>query len=163
MVLDLSLNPFPGNVVSLVAEAMQRIDGDVRVFERPLDPKDPHLSVGVFGALWMPDDDSHEMGHAPSEEPTLSTYQIGVHGLIKAADREPGLRLHSLFAGRIRSVLYRDPALRVGLQALAVNDGLSTERYRRSRVRNQRFMNNEIDKAFVYLSVLDLTIETEML
>ena len=153
---------FPNNVVELLASGLLMVDSDFRVFKRPLRRTDPNYCIGVFGSLWQPDEESLEIGHAAPNEPTLSEYQIGVQILVKDGDEERGLRIHSIASKRARSVLYRREDLRLALRGLAVTDSLgSTERTRRFGVRNQRYMNNDVDGMFVYLSTLDFWLETE--
>lgn len=152
---------FPNNVVELVAAKMQLIDSDFVVLKRPLRPSDPNQSIGIFGTLWMPDESSLEIGGIAPAEPTLSSYQLGVQCLVKDGDEERGLTIHSIMSKRVRSVLYRDEALRVSLGMLYVTDGLSTERAKRWGIRTQRYMNNDIEGKFVYLSTLDYWLETE--
>lgn len=152
---------FPNNVVDLVATFLGTIDTDFMILKRPLRPTDPNQSIGLFGTLWMPDESSYEMGGVAPAEPTLSTYQLGVQCLVKDGDEERGLIVHSIMSKRVRSVLYRDQALRVSLGSLYVTDGLSTERTTRWGIRTQRYMNNDIEGKFVYLSTLDYWLETE--
>lgn len=160
--LTADLPVFPNNIVETVLPFFQGIDVDLTVLKRPLRPSDPNQSVGIFASRWEPEDDSMEIGHIFPGEPTLQRYQIGVQALVKDGDEVRGLAIHSVLSMRIRSVLYRNADLRVGLQALYVTDGFSTERARRWGVRNQRYMNNDIDGKFVYVSTLDFWLETEM-
>jgi hypothetical protein len=160
-VLDVNEPVFPNNAVVLLSDALQGIDEDMTVLRRPLRPSDPDHSIGIFGSLWQPDEESYEMGHRNPSEPTLSSYQLGIQALIKDGDEERGLILHSLLSMRIRSVLYRNEALHVALGSLFVTDGTSVERTRRWGVRNQRYMNNDIEGKFVYLSTLEYWLETE--
>lgn len=160
--LDPDMNVFPNNVVLRIAAALDGIDETVTVFKRALKATDPDLSIGVFPAAWLPQQESLEIGHGFVGEPTLQEYQIGVQSFIKHSDREIGLALHSVLANRVRTVLYRNAALRLSLESLSVVDGDYQERFMRSKIRNQRYMNNEISGKFVYLSVLDYSLETEI-
>jgi hypothetical protein len=153
---------FPNNVVELLEISFQGIDPDLTVLKRPLRPSDPNQCIGVFPALWQPEEDSLEMGHSAPHEPTLAQYQIGIQAFVKDGDEIRGLAIHSILSKRVRGVLYRDQALRVALQSLYVSDGVSTESLRRWGVRTQRYMNNDIDGKFVYVSTLDYWIETEV-
>lgn len=152
---------FPNNVVLLMAVAFESIDPDLTILKRPLRPTDPNQSIGIFGSLWDPDDQSLEIGHRFLGEPTLSRYQIGVQALVKDGDEERGLATHSVFSKRIRSVLYRNQALSVALAGLYVSDDSSREAVSRWGIRTQRYMNNDVEGKFVYLSTLDYWIETE--
>lgn len=153
---------FPSNVLLLLEAAFAGLDPDLTVLKRPLRPSDPNQSIGMWGALWSPEEDSYEIGHIAPHEPTLQTYQIGVQCLVKDGDEVRGLNIHSILSKRIRSVLYRNEPLRVALQSSYTTDGFSTERVRRWGVRNQRYMNNDIEGQFVYVSTLDFWFETEL-
>jgi hypothetical protein len=160
--IDPSELVFPGNVIELMAASFEIVDPDIMIFKRPLRPSDPNMSIGIWGSLWTPEEDSLEIGHSYPGEPTLSSYQIMIQALIKDGDEVRGLAIHSILSKRIRSVLYRNGALHVALQSLNVSDDLSTERARRWGVRTQRYMNNDIEGTFVYLSTLEYWVETEM-
>ncbi len=160
--LDDSQNVFPNNIVAAIASAMAGIDPDTTIKKRPLRPSDPNQSLGIWGALWDPAEESLEIGHSPIGEPTLGTYQIGVQSFIKDGDQERGLRIHSIFAARVRRVLYRDQGLRVSLASMSVIDGPVTESFRRWRVGNQRYMNNDIDGTFVFAATVECFAETEV-
>lgn len=160
--IDDSTTVFPNNVVSLLAVRFQQIDADLTILKRPLRSSDPAQSLGIWGALWEPEEDSYEIGHQSPGEPTFSRYHIGVQGFIKHGDEQAGLATHSVLSSLIRRVVYRDEPLRVALPQLVVSDGTFTERLMRWGVRTQRYMNNDIQGKFVYLSTLDLWVETEM-
>lgn len=153
---------FPNNVVSLLAVALPQVDPDAQVFTRPLRPTDPNYSIGVYGALWTPDEESQEMGNLFNES-TLQQYQLGIQTLIKDGEPERGLAVSSIFNTRVRRMLYRDEPLRVALGSLYVEDISYRESMRRWGVRTQRFMSNDIEGQFVYISVLDFWIETEVI
>lgn len=162
---------FPNNVVKCLGIVMPAL-GDVdelTVLRRPLRPTDPNKSIGVYATLWTPDERSYEMGHlnvlgqqsGPSE-PSLSSYQIGIQTLVKHGDTEQALAIASVLNKRVRAVLYRNEPLRVALGSLYVQDSTSRESMRRWGVRSQRYFSNEIEGKFVFTSVLDFWIETEM-
>lgn len=153
---------FPNNVVSLAKMAFQAIDSDLSVFTRPLRNTDPRQSIGVFGQMWTPDEQSMEMYGFNPGEPTLQTYMIGVQAFIKHTDEELGLAVHSILSNRVRSVLYRSESFRVALTSLSAEDAGVTESMRRWGVRTQRYFSNEIDAEWLYLSTLEFWIETEI-
>ena len=154
---------FPNNVVVLLAEAFTAVDEDAVVFTRPLRPSDPSYSIGVYGALWTPNDDSYEMRGSEPPEPTIGEYQIGIQTMIKDGDTERALATGSIFSKRVRTMLYRNNPLRVALGSLYVQDAGFTERMKRQRIRTQRFMSNDVEGQFVFISVLDYSIETEVM
>jgi hypothetical protein len=154
---------FPNNFVHCLAEVYPALDedGDLVIQKRPLRPTDPNYSVGIYGTLWQPDEESYEIGHEAVGEPTLSRYQVGVQSLIKDGDTQRGLAVSSILAKRLRVVLYRNQPLRLALGSLVVQDGAFKESMRRWGVRSQRFMSNDIEGTFVTISVMDLWLETE--
>lgn len=154
---------FPNNVVNLLATRSLLIDPDVRVFRRPLRESDPQQSIGIIAATWEPDEESLEIraflpGH---HEPTLQTYLIGIQAFVKDFNEERGLARHSVMSKLIRSMLYRDDPLAVGLRSLSVTMNDSVESTRRWGIRTQRFFSNEIDGDFLYLSTLEFWLDTE--
>ena len=158
---------FPNNIIEIVATRIALLDDSLTnsTFRRPLRESDPNTAAGVFAATWEPNEDSMEMrglgfNPAPSE-PTISTYVIGVQAFVKDFDEERGLARHSVLSKMIRSMLYRDTPLRVGLSALSVTMNDSVERAQRWGIRAQRYLSNEIDGNFLYLSTLEFWLDTE--
>ena len=156
---------FPNNVVMLLEMRLPSIDPEIEVFRRPLRDTDPIQAFGVFATLWTPNEDSYEFGtpaaNVYAHHPTLQNYTISIQGLVKDMDPESGLAKQSVMAKRLRAMLYRDAPLRVGLTSLASQLGGLTERLQRWGVRQQRFISNEVQGQWMYLSTLDLWIETE--
>lgn len=152
---------FPNNVVSLCKTAFLEIDSDLTVLGRPLRPTDPQQCVGVMAQMWTPDETSQEIIGVSPGEPTLQQYLIGIQALVKHGDEEKGLAIHSILSSRVRAVLYRDESFRVALQGLSATDSGVTEAMRRWGVRTARYLANEIDAEWVYLSTLEFWIETE--
>lgn len=154
---------FPNNVVNLLATRFELFDPDLFVTKRPLRHIDPEQSIGVFGALWSPDDDSYEMKGAPigRSEPTLQSYIITIQAYVKDMDEERGHSAHSVLSKTIRTMLYRDEPLRVGLIGLSSSMFGSVERLQRWKVRNQRFNSNELQGDWLFLSTLEFWLETE--
>lgn len=154
---------FPNNAVSLIATRADALDIDLFVVRRPLKPDDSTQSIGVFGFQWNPDDTSYEMRGAPvgRSEPSLSRYLITVQAFIKDMDEERGLAVHSVLSKMVRSMLYRDATLRVGLLALSVDMNGSTERVTRFGVTRQTYVSNELSGSWLYLSTLEFWLETE--
>ena len=161
--IDSGTSVFPSNVVQLIKTRAQLIDSDLYVTGRPLRESDPVQSVGVFGMQWVPDENSYEMGATPlgRSEPSLQTYLITIQGFVKDADEERGLDVHAILSKKLRSMLYRDDPLRVGLLALSVVMNGSTERAKRYGVRSQRYVSNELSGTWLYLSTLEFWLETE--
>lgn len=152
---------FPINVVECLAIVLPGVDPDVKLLKRPLRPTDPHMGIGVYATLWQPNEQTHEIGHF-AHEATLNNYQLGIQTLVKDGDTEKALAVGSIFTRRVRTVLYRNEPLRLALGSLYVEDGTSRESMKRWGVRSQRYMSNDIEGKFVFISVLDYWIETEM-
>jgi hypothetical protein len=169
MTIDPTTEPvFPNNFVEVMAIVLPGIDDECTLQKRPLRPTDPNYSIGVYATVWTPNDDSYEIGHlgmsnsAGPNESTLSTYQVGIQVLVKDSDTQRALAVGSLLNRRIRSVLYRNNDLRVALSQLYTTEDGVTERLKRWGIRSQRFMSNDIEGKFVFISVLDMWIETEI-
>lgn len=154
---------FPQNVVQILCTRFELIDSDFAeaVFPRPLKPTDPVQAIGVNAALWQPEQESLEMRGMGNMEPSLNRYLITVQGYIKDMDEENGLNVHSVLARRLRSMLYNDAPLRNALASLSATLDGKVESARRWGVRQQRFFSNELDSAWLYLSVLEFWLETE--
>lgn len=152
---------FPNNVVELVALRAQLLDSDLYVTKRPIRNSDPTQSVGVFAATWTPDEESHEFHGQPSHEPTLQSYIVLVQSFVKDMDEERGLATHSTLSSMIRVMLYRDEPLRVGLSALQSTVLGTKERIMRWGPRTVRYVSNEVEGKWLYLSVLEFLVETE--
>jgi hypothetical protein len=161
MIDPLTEDGFPNIAVKAIGEVLPFVDEDCTLYKRPLRPTDPNYALSVYGTLWQPEEDSFEIGHAFSGEPTLQNYQIGIQSLIKDGDTERALAVSSILSSRIRAVLYRNAPMRLALGSLYVQDDTSRESMRRWGIRSQRFMSNDIEGKFVTISVLDLWIETE--
>lgn len=158
---------FPNNIIDIVQTRIKLLDESLTnsTYRRPLRESDPNTAAGVFAATWEPDTESYEirgLGSTPApSEPTISTYVIGVQAFVKDFDEERGLARHSVLSKMIRSMLYRDAPLRVGLSALSVTMNDSVERAQRWGIRAQRYLSNELDGNFLYLSTLEFWLDTE--
>lgn len=154
---------FPNNIVDILSLRTALIDTDLFVCQRPLRETDPNQSVGIFGANWMPEDESYEMlGAARAGQPTLSKYFVTVQGLIRDTDKERGLNVHGVLARMLRSMVYTDAPLRVALSTLSSSLNGRTESSQRWGVTQQRFLANEISGEWLYMSILELWLETEI-
>lgn len=154
---------FPANAISLIATASAGLDSDLFVAKRPLRESDPNQSIGVYASMWLPDENSYEMRGRPDgiHEPTLQSYTIGVQAFVKDMDAERGLVVHATLSKMVRRLLYRDDTLRLGLRALQVTVDGSTERTQRFGVRSQRYVSNELQGTWLYLSTIEVFLETE--
>lgn len=154
---------FPNNVVSLIQARSGLLDSDLTVLRRPLRRTDPTQTLGVFASQWQPDEESYEMRGSPvgRSEPSLQVYLIALQAFVKDMDEERGLATHATFSKMVRAMLYRDEPLRVGLSSLSYSINGSSEHTKRWGIRAQRFVSNEIDAQWLYLSTLEFWLETE--
>lgn len=155
---------FPNNVVEILANKYLMIEGLEYVLKRPLRPTDPDMCLGVFPLDWTPGE--FEIGGAVNfnipVDPVTSTYQYAIQAFIKHADEEEGILKHTILSKIVRAMLYRDTALRVALAALNETSLGMKERTQRWGVGAQRFIQNDIQGKFVFLSTMDFWVETEV-
>lgn len=155
---------FPMNVVAELDSTFKGhvaalLDEDFVIITRPLRNTDPSRSVGIFPVDWRPSENSFEMTGGVG--PTLSRYLFRVQNLVKHTDEIEGRALYAHDSKLVRAVLYRDTALRVRLAALTETTLGMRERTQRYGVNTQRFLNNEINGMFLYLSTTEFWLETE--
>lgn len=154
------LTMFPMNSVDEIRVSLdQYLDTDVTVVRRPLRTLDPNRCVGIFPVSQEPIEGSEQIGQF---EPALNRYNLRCQLLVKHADEEEGRRLYAVDTTVVKTILYRDAALHARLAALSHTIMGTTERYKQFKVRQQRFLNNELGSQWVYLSVTDLVLETEI-
>ena len=155
---------FPNNVVDVLASKFLSIEGLEYVLKRPLRPIDPDMCLGVFALDWTPGE--FEMGGSVNmdipPDPVTSTYVYAIQCLVKQSDEEEGILKHTVLSKIVRAMLYRDTALRVALSTLNETSLGMKERTQRWGVRTQRFIQNEIQGQFVFLSILEFFVETEV-
>lgn len=153
---------FPNNAVKLISDRLATIDSDLFITKRPLRNTDPVQSIGVTAASWTPEEDSMEMkGVFTGSEPTISRYAITVQAFVRNTSEVEGLATHATLSRLVRTMLYRDTSLAVGLRTLSVVSGSYQETLRRWGIRNQRYFSNELNAQWLYLSTLDFWLETE--
>lgn len=159
--LDATTLPFPNNVVVTLAQEFKgaAADGIDTVLMRPLKPTDPDVSLGVFAMDWIPGE--YEMAGKVNIDPTLSTYHFGIHAFVKHGNREEGLLKHALLTKMVRLMLYRRESLRVRLSQLNEASFGVVERAQKWGIRQQRFMANELEGSFLFVSTTEFWLETE--
>ncbi len=166
MAIDPEYPAFPNNIVKLLHMWLEdQIDDDpdaktkVKVYRRPLKPSDPVQCIGIFPRMWLPAEDSYEVGNYRG--PTLQTYNVQIQCFVKDMDEDRGLDAHSVMSFLVRRILYHDNDLRLALGSLSVSAGGVTERLQRYGARTGNFISNELESQFMYLSTLDTFFETE--
>ncbi len=160
-----SKDVFPSNVIQLIVARLKTKYPRTGVLARPLRHTDLTQSIGVYPTDWSPDTESYEFPQVsmdrPAGHPTLQTYLINVQSFVKDMEAERGIRTHASMSKAMRSLLYHDAPLAVGLRSLRVEmDGVA-EVIQRRHILRQKYISNEIDGTFLYLSTLQYSIETE--
>ena len=157
---------FPNNIADFLCVALQDIDPDSKIYQRPIKDTDDSQTIAVFPVAWQPETDSLEM-MGRRNEPTIQRYVIMVQSYIADMDEARGIRKHSLLAARVRHTLYRSQAVAVALPTLEVvfsdSAGPVKERVARWGVNGQDYMNNQLPNSnkFIFLSTTELFVETE--
>jgi hypothetical protein len=150
---------FPGDIVVILkAQLSDSLGASVTptMLGRPLRPSDPHLSIGIYSVDWRPD--QYELGQF---SPATANYEYRIEVLVKDADEERGRTLHGNYAKSIRTMLYEDADLKVALAQASDSLAGTLERVQRWGVRQQRFLNNEVDGKFLYLASTEFFVGTE--
>ena len=158
----LATTGFPNNIVLALRDRLLALNPDVPVFTRPIRVGDPVYAWGITAGAWLPNEDSWEMvGSRPLSSPTLNQYMIGIQSFNQNMDSVEGLQVAASMAGFVRNMLSRDADCRVQLAALTSTEFGFKESVQRFRIQGQQFMSNEIDGAFLFLTNLELVVETE--
>lgn len=158
---DATENPaayFPTSIVNLFASRLQVFMKKHTVLSRPIHYQDPSPSIGVAASDWVPDMDSMQMGQP---EPTLNRYMIKIGNLDKSLDENMGRALHSVAAKTIRTILYRDPILRVELPRLREELLGTSEKVVKFHVTRQTYLAARDGSTFLYLATTEVLVETE--
>lgn len=152
------MSSFPGNLVEVLKPVVGAVDGVGDVLGRPIRRQDQTGLAAVFPGEWAPQDT--EIGVGGLGEPTIQRYTLNVQYAWKGTPEEAARAHHSTVSKKIRAMLYRDPDLRVALAGLSDEFLGVTERFARLGVPGQRFFSNEVDGLFVFLSHIDMWVET---
>lgn len=158
----LSDKEFPMNIVDILRDRVndRLLEGSgAECILRPLTPSDPNFSIGVFPFDWLPEEDSQEIGGGGV--PTLQRYFIKIHLMVKSADPEEGRAIYANESKKLRLMLYHDRALGIALSQLREQSSEHVEQFKRARIQRQRFLNNELQGRFIFLSATDIWVETE--
>lgn len=157
-----SIAVFPNNIVEVLATNLKFIDAEVPVVKRRLYATDAVQAIGVSAAMWTPDQASYEMrGPQFSGIPTISRYDVGIMCMVRDMDQERGGRAHAELTKHVQRMVMGDPVLGDSLRALVSNLYGLPERLKRWHIENTRFLSEELDKEFTYLSTTTVRFETE--
>lgn len=147
---------FPANIVSAVLLSVEDVEGIEAVVGRPVRPLDPNACAGVYAVDWLPQD--YSIGQ---HEPAIAKYCVNIQVLIKHMNEEEARLQHSVLSKRVRTMVSRDTDFRVRLAALSETSMGVTERAQKWSVRAQRFLSNEIEGQFLFLSTMELVVDVE--
>lgn len=156
---DEDLEVFPSNAIEIIKTRTQTLYPDLFVIERMLRQSDKTQSVGIYPLNWLPDENSFETGNY--EEPTVQRYHIGVQCFVMDADPVRGIKVHSVLTKVMRSLLYNDQPLRVGLDLLQTSMFGKTEKIQRRGISRTRYLSNEVRGNFLHLSTIEYWLETQ--
>lgn len=151
------MSEFPDNIAAALADHFGEEFPGATVVQREIRPTDPNETIAVHVIDWRPLD--WEIGN---RDVSLSRYAIQVETMHRHADESEGRVAQARLAKNIRAMLYRDSGLRVRLTSLSENMLGTTERLKRWGVQLQRYHSNQLSGQFIFISVTELWVETEM-
>lgn len=151
---------FPNNVVLALSNGLKTLPSmNVdHVFMRPLRATDPGACVGVVCVDWRPIE--YEIGQVTTPLGIMA-YNFSLQAMIKHSDQVLGLVAHARLSKLVRRMVDSDPAVRLSLLQLSVDDSGTRERSLKLEITRQQFLANEIRNSFVYISALQMTLQTE--
>lgn len=126
------------------------------IVKRPVRGSDPNMTIGFSEVDWVPIE--HSIG---LHEPSRGRYLVSVQAYNKHGDEEEGISIHAAFTKNLRAMLYRSAALRIRLGGLSETSMGVTERATQWGVRQTRYLSNEINHTFSFVSSTQFWIETE--
>lgn len=150
------MSGFPDIAVAYTAERLQQLVGVSGVEKRPLVAIDPSGSVGVFAVTWTPQESL-----IGQRDPAIQQWLFSIQAFVTHGDAETGLQEHGDLARSVRHMLYRDQTFRVGLTSLVDSTMGYIEKVTRWGVRQQRFISNEVQSDYLYLTVTEFWLDTE--
>lgn len=148
---------FPDNIVVEFKTALAALPGIHSVSARPLRVNDPNACAGVYAMDWMPGE--YGIGQY---DPFLCRYAVNIQLLVKHMQEEEARAQHSVLSKSIRVMVYRDAGLRIRLPQLSETSSGVTEKLSRWNVKAQRFLSNEVQGQFLFLSTTEVTVECEL-
>ena len=154
---------FPGDIIASVKAAINAemdLPEGITCLGRPLRTTDAHGATGIFPVNKRADQDSIFIGGGPPV-PTLRRYEFRIHQLVKHSNEEEGLAQYSQVAEDLWNMLYHDRDLHVALAALVETSGTRIQRFQKSGIAQQNFLNNEINKQFIFLVSTEYWVETQ--
>jgi hypothetical protein len=151
---------FPVNVIDTIAIVASSVLPLADVVRRPLRGTDLDQSLGVFAARWVPLGDGMEMGR-PYLGSSVEIYTVVIQAMVKDAEEAVGGARHSVLSELVRTMLYTDQTLKLGLDSLQTELAGVRKNTRTWKISSQEYFNNSVNGFFVYLSSLEMTVEVE--
>lgn len=161
MMLDGDEAVFPNVIVDLFFDRIPQTLPVQAVFKRPMRASDLDQSIFVYSSNWRPDSNTYEIGgHGPSVE----KYEIGMQALIKDTDRDRGANRLGVLSELLRTFVYSDEELRLGLGQLSTSFGGKTKKVQKTVVTKQNyFVATPKSRQFLYLSEMTLTVDVQII
>lgn len=152
---------FPNVVVDLIFEQAPKSLPIQAAFKRPMRSSDLDQSFFVYSSNWRPDANSYEIGF---RGPTIERYEIGIQALIKDLDRDRGANRLGVLSELIRTFVYSDHSLRLGLDQLSTSFGGMVKKVQKLTVTKQNyFVASPKSRQFLYLSEMTLTVDVQVI
>lgn len=128
------------------------------VIQRPVRFMDPARTFSIFPLERSEPPNSKIIGQL---EPLVKRYQYRAQSFMKHAVEAEGRALNALDAKMLEVVLYRDTTLAANLPTLSEELLGSRERFSRFGLGTSKYLNNEINGAYVFISQVDLWVESQ--
>lgn len=148
------------SLLELFRSRLVAVEGVRTIVIRSLNTTDSDGTLGISPDDWAPI--VYEMAGDSPFEPTVQRYTISLQHIVKAVKEEEGQRIHREVAKALRLMLYRDPDFQVSLRGLFVREGTRKERTQRFFITDQRYAQNQAGTTFLYMSVTNIAVETEV-
>lgn len=159
--IDGSEAVFPNVIVDLIFECAPLSLPIQAAFKRPMRASDLDQSFFVYASNWRPDANSYEIGF---HGPTIERYEIGMQALIKDMDRDRGQNRLGVLSELIRTFVYSDRSLRLGLEQLSTSFGGMVKKVQKVTVTKQNyFVATPKSRQFLYLSEMTLTVDVQVI
>lgn len=128
------------------------------ILQRPVRFMDPTKTVTCFPLNRTQPVGDKIIGQV---EPLLKRYDYRFQVFHKVIKEEEGRAWNALDTKMLEVVLYRDTTLAANLPTLSEELLDSRERFTRFGLGTTRYLNNEVNGAFVFLSQVDAWVETQ--
>lgn len=132
---------------------------DHSIVGRAVRVNDPKLTVGITAENTEIVQDSAQIGQL---EPAVERHNFAIQNLVQAVKEEDARTIFASKSKIIKAILYRDPQLRVDLQALQDEAFGTIETFKMLKVIRQRYVNGPLGNKWVFIATTDVQVETEV-